>query len=154
MSGRQTRVRGTIAGLLFALFLPPFFVQAQNAKPAPSAQLTQDVKTWALKTAQYKEWLDQLQGEDFKFWLRLDGTRRPHKLYVSEGFTKASFNDQEQFVEIFSHYLAGHPDKYMLIDLYDAGTGQPIGEYGFGGFKLFRAASDLPPDMRTESPAQ
>jgi hypothetical protein len=25
----------------------------------------------------------------------------------------------------------------MLIDIYDAANGKPIGEYGFGGFKLF-----------------
>ncbi|HEY1266932.1 MAG TPA: hypothetical protein VGH16_06725, partial [Candidatus Binatia bacterium] len=60
--------------------------------------------------------------------------------YVGEGFTKADFEHQEQFVEVFSHYLAGHPDKYMLIDLYDARTGEAIGEFGWGGFKLFNAA--------------
>jgi len=25
----------------------------------------------------------------------------------------------------------------MLIDLFDADTNEPVGEYGFGGFKLF-----------------
>jgi hypothetical protein len=25
----------------------------------------------------------------------------------------------------------------MLIDLFDAETKQPVGEYGFGGFKLY-----------------
>jgi hypothetical protein len=28
----------------------------------------------------------------------------------------------------------------MLIDLYDARTGEAIGEFGWGGFKLFNAA--------------
>ncbi len=88
-------------------------------------------------TAEFKEWLDKLQGDGQKFWTRLDGSRRPHKLYVGEGFNQAGFKDQEQFVEIFSHYLAGHPDKFMLIDLYDATTGAPVGEYGWAGFKLF-----------------
>jgi hypothetical protein len=32
--------------------------------------------------------------------------------------------------------LAGHPEKNMLIDIYDANTGKEIGEYGFGGFHL------------------
>jgi hypothetical protein len=138
--GRQTSVRGTILGLLFLLLLPPYFVQAQ------------DIKAWAAKTAEYKTWLDQLQGDGTKYWTRLDGTRRPHKLYVGEGFTKADPKDQEQFVEIFSHYLAGHPDKYMLIDLYDAGTGQPVGEFGWSGFKLFSASSDSQPATGSEKP--
>jgi hypothetical protein len=25
----------------------------------------------------------------------------------------------------------------MLIDIFDANSGKPIGEYGFGGFRLF-----------------
>jgi hypothetical protein len=129
-------MRRTVAGLFFLFLLPPFFVQAQEVKTTQA----QDVKTWAAKTAEYKQWLDQLQGGEFKFWTRLDGSRRPHKLYVGEGFTKADFKDQEQFVEVFSHYLAGHPDKYMLIDLYDARTGEAIGEFGWGGFKLFNAS--------------
>jgi hypothetical protein len=128
-------MRRAILGLFFLFSLPPFFVQAQETKTQ-----AQDVKSWAAKTAEYKQWLDQMHGEDFKFWTRLDGSRRPHKLYVGEGFTKADFKEQEQFVEVFSHYLAGHPDKYMLIDLYDARTGEAIGEFGWGGFKLFDAA--------------
>jgi hypothetical protein len=122
-------VRGKIAGLFFLFFLSPFFVHAQ------------EFKTWELKTSQYKEWLDSLRGDNYKFWTRLDGSRRPHKLYVGEGFNRADAKDQEQFVEIFSHYLAGHPEKFMLIDLYDARTGAAIGEFGWGGFKLFDAAA-------------
>ena len=48
---------------------------------------------------------------------------------------------KEQFIEIFSRYLAGHPEKNMLIDIYDGSNGKVIGEYGFGGFKLFTAAA-------------
>lgn len=136
MLGRQTRIRGMIAGLLFLVLLPPFFVQAQDVKP-------EDIKAWAMKTKEYKQWLDSMKGGNIQFWTRMDDSRRPHKVYVGEGFEKASFKDQEQFVEIFSHYLAGHPDKYMLIDLYDAQTGAAVGEYGFGGFKLF------PPEAAT-----
>jgi hypothetical protein len=44
---------------------------------------------------------------------------------------------QEQFIEIFSRFLAGHPEKNMLIDIYDSANGKWIGEYGFGGFRLF-----------------
>jgi len=50
---------------------------------------------------------------------------------------RASATEKEQFVEIFSRFLAGHPEKNMLIDIYDASSGKPIGEYGFGGFRLF-----------------
>jgi hypothetical protein len=125
--GRQAGTRRTIAGLFFLFLLSPSFAQGQ------------DIKAWQLKTAQFKEWLDLLKGDTFKFWTSLDGTRRPHKLYVGEGFNKAAPKDQEQFVEIFSHYLAGHPEKFMLIDLYDAISGLPIGEFGWGGFKLFPA---------------
>ena len=44
---------------------------------------------------------------------------------------------KENFIEVFSRFLAGHPDKNMLIDIYDANTSKLIGEYGFGGFRLF-----------------
>jgi hypothetical protein len=127
--GRQMGIREKVIGLFFLFLLSPCFVQAQ------------EFKAWELKTSQYKEWLDRLQGGTYKFWTRLDGSRRPHKLYVGEGFNRAELKDQEQFVEAFSHYLAGHPEKFMLIDLYDAGTGAAIGEFGWGGFKLFGGSS-------------
>jgi hypothetical protein len=50
---------------------------------------------------------------------------------------RASATEKEEFVEIFSRFLAGYPDKNMLIDLYDASNGKRIGEYGFGGYRLF-----------------
>ena len=43
----------------------------------------------------------------------------------------------------FSRYLAGHPEKNMLIDIYDGSTGKVIGEYGFGGFKLFTVTAPI-----------
>ena len=49
----------------------------------------------------------------------------------------ADATEKEEFIEIFSRFLAGHPEKNMLIDIFDASTGSPIGEYGFGGFRLF-----------------
>ena len=44
---------------------------------------------------------------------------------------------KSRFIDTYSNYLAGHPEKFMLIDLFDAETKQPVGEYGFGGFKLY-----------------
>ena len=70
----------------------------------------------------------------------LDASRwkpRPHRLYLGEGFYRADFKSQERFVDTFSNYLAGHPEKFMLIDLFDAASNKPVGEYGFGGFKLY-----------------
>ncbi len=119
-----------IVPFLFLILLP-YLAQAQ------------DFKKWAAKTSEYKQWLDLLKSDGYKFWTRLDSSRRPHRLYVGEGFSKADLKDQEQFVEIFSHYLAGHPDKFMLIDLYDARTGIPIGEFGWGGFKLYTVSTGL-----------
>ena len=87
--------------------------------------------------AQYKKWLDTLGPEGSRYWVRLDDKRRPHRLYVSEAFFRADFRSQERFVDTYSNYLAGHPEKFMLIDLFDAGTNMPVGEYGFGGFKLY-----------------
>jgi hypothetical protein len=90
------------------------------------------------KIAEYKKWLDTLGPQGSQYWVRLDARPRPHRLYLGEAFYKADAKSQEQFVDKYSNYLAGHPDKFMLIDLFDAGTSKPVGEYGFGGFKLYR----------------
>ena len=97
----------------------------------------QDFKIWEAKTTEFKQWLDLLKSDTYSYWLRLDSGQRPHRLYLGEGFHKADYSLKEQFVEIFSHYLAGHPEKYMLIDLFDDRTKTAIGEYGWGGFKLY-----------------
>lgn len=89
------------------------------------------------KISQYKKWLDTLGPKGSRYWTRLDSRRRPHRLYVSDAFYRADLQSQEVFVNTFSNYLAGHPEKFMLIDLFDADSGTPIGEYGFGGFKLY-----------------
>jgi hypothetical protein len=89
------------------------------------------------RVLEYRQWLDQVGSNGSRYWVRLDSTKRPHKLYVGEGFMEAGLDEKENFVEIFSRFLAGHPEKNMLIDIYDATNGKPIGEYGFGGFKLF-----------------
>jgi len=87
--------------------------------------------------AEYKKWLDTLGPSGSRYWVRLDDKRRPHRLYLGEAFFRADFHSQERFVDTYSNYLAGHPEKFMLIDLFDAGTNMPVGEYGFGGFKLY-----------------
>jgi hypothetical protein len=87
--------------------------------------------------AQYKKWLDTLGPQGSQYWVRLEDKRRPHRLYVGDAFFRADFHSQERFVDTYSNYLAGHPEKFMLIDLFDASTNMPVGEYGFGGFKLY-----------------
>ncbi|MGE5854280.1 MAG: hypothetical protein ACM35E_14180 [Deltaproteobacteria bacterium] len=89
------------------------------------------------RVSEYRKWLDKVGNNGSRYWVRLDSTKRPHRLYVGDGFVRASATEKEQFVEIFSRFLAGHPEKNMLIDIYDANTGKEIGEYGFGGFRLF-----------------
>ena len=89
------------------------------------------------RVSDYRKWLDQVGSNGSRFWVRLDSTKRPHRLFVGDGFMHANATEKEQFVEIFSRFLAGHPEKNMLIDIYDASTGKEIGEYGFGGFRLF-----------------
>jgi hypothetical protein len=89
------------------------------------------------RVSEYRKWLDQVGSNGSRFWVRLDSTKRPHRLYVGEGFMRANSREQENFIEIFSRFLAGHPEKNMLIDIYDPTNDKWIGEYGFGGFRLF-----------------
>ena len=96
-----------------------------------------EFKAREAKFAQYKKWLDTLGPQGSRYWTRLDAGKRPHRLYVGEGFYTADLKSQERFVDTFSNFLAGHPEKFMLIDLFDDGTNKPVGEYGFGGFKLY-----------------
>lgn len=112
--------------LASALCFPPL-VSAQNFT----------FKEIEARVLEYRKWLDQVGSSGSRYWIRLDSSKRPHKLYVGEGFMQAGPEEKENFVEIFSRFLAGHPEKNMLIDIYDATNGKPIGEYGFGGFKLF-----------------
>lgn len=89
------------------------------------------------RVLEYRKWLDNVGSNGSRYWVRLDSSKRPHRLYVGDGFMQAQATDKEEFVEIFSRFLAGHPEKNMLIDIFDANTGKLIGEYGFGGFRLF-----------------
>lgn len=97
----------------------------------------QDFKNWEATIREYKAWLGTLRSDGYRFWVRLDTSHRPRRLYVGEGFYGADRALQEEFVEIFSSTLAGHPGKFVLIDLYDGVSGKPIGEFGWGGFKLY-----------------
>lgn len=105
----------------------------------PSLALPQNIsfKEIEARVLEYRKWLDKAGSNGSRFWVRLDSTKRPHRLYVGDGFMQADATDKEEFIEIFSRFLAGHPEKNMLIDIFDSRTGKPIGEYGFGGFRLF-----------------
>jgi hypothetical protein len=105
--------------------------------PAYSFAQTVNFAEVQSRVLEYQRWLDVLGSNGSRYWLRLDSTKRPHQLYVGEGFKKADDFEKERFVEIFSRFLAGHPERNMLIDIFDAATGKLIGEYGFGGFKLY-----------------
>jgi hypothetical protein len=112
--------------LASALLFPPL-LPAQNLS----------FKEIEARVLEYRKWLDQVGSGGSRYWIRLDSSKRPHKLYVGEGFMQAGLEEKENFIEIYSRFLAGHPEKNMLIDIYDAANGKAIGEYGFGGFKLF-----------------
>jgi len=123
------RVLGRVRVILLAsALLFPGFVVAQ----------TVNFKEIETRVLEYRKWLDHLRSNGSRFWVRLDSSKRPHRLYVGDGFMHANYTDKEEFIEIFSRFLAGHPEKNMLIDIFDSKTGKPIGEYGFGGFKLFQ----------------
>jgi hypothetical protein len=116
-----------------AVFLLASALSFPNLAPAQNISF----KEIEARVLEYRKWLDQVGTNGSRFWVRLDSSKRPHRLFVGDGFKQASAADQEEFVEIFSRFLAGHPEKNMLIDIFDASTGKPIGEYGFGGFRLF-----------------
>jgi hypothetical protein len=105
----------------------------------PGLALPQNIsfKEIEARVLEYRKWLDTAGSNGSRYWVRLDSSKRPHRLYVGDGFMQANATEREEFIEIFSRFLAGHPDKNMLIDIFDASTGKPIGEYGFGGFRLF-----------------
>lgn len=119
--------RRKIGSALFLFFLLFSFVHA----------VAQDFKSSEAKIAEYKRWLDRVGAKGSRLWLRVESDHRPHRLFVGDGFERVDFAEKERFVEIFSSFLAGHPEKFMLIDIYDGKTGQPVGEFGWGGFKLY-----------------
>ncbi len=125
------RARKRLLGVILALaLLAPQVAVSQNSS-------SRDFKQIQAQLTEYKRWLDQVGVAGLRYWVRVENNRRPHRLFVAEGFLHAEHSHQEQFIEIFSRYLAGHPERNMLIDIYDAGTGRIIGEYGFSGFRLY-----------------
>ena len=122
------RMPGKVKILLLAsAFLLPAIVSAQAV----------NFKAIQERVSEYRKWLDLAGASGSRYWLRLDSSKRPHRLYVGEGFMQADNAAKEEFIEVFSRFLAGHPEKNMLIDIYDPATNKWIGEYGFGGFRLF-----------------
>ena len=117
----------------FVLGVLMFLSGIEQAQPAWGNEL----KARQAKIAQYKKWLDTLGPQGSQYWMHLDSGRRPHRLYLGEAFHRADAQSQERFIDTYSSYLAGHPEKFMLIDLFDVDTNKWIGEYGFGGFKLY-----------------
>ena len=105
--------------------------------PSPAISQNISFKEIEARVLEYRKWLDKAGSNGSRFWVRLDSSKRPHRLYVGDAFIQADATDKEEFIEIFSRFLAGHPEKNMLIDIFDASSGKPIGEYGFGGFRLF-----------------
>ena len=117
---------------LTALFLASAFLF-----PAFACAQVANFKEIDAKVREFRSVLDQAGVNGTRFWTRLDSSKRPHRLFVGEAFMNADDDAKENFIEVFSRFLAGHPDKNMLIDIYDANTSKLIGEYGFGGFRLF-----------------
>ncbi len=109
----------------------------------------QEFKKWEAKIAEHKRWLDSLGPKGAMFWISLDSKSRPHRLYLGEGFFRADAQTQERFVETYSTYLAGHPEKLVLIDLFDAATRGEVGEFGWGGFKLYGQSARSGKSART-----
>jgi hypothetical protein len=114
-----------------------FFLASALLLPNVVAGQAISFKEIEARVVEYRKWLDQVGSKGTRYWMRLDSSKRPHRLFVGDGFMQADMSQKEEFIEIFSRFLAGHPEKNMLIDIYDANTGKPVGEYGFGGFRLF-----------------
>ncbi|HWP57499.1 MAG TPA: hypothetical protein VNL14_06415 [Candidatus Acidoferrales bacterium] len=132
--------RKQIWGLILAILLLPAALFGQDTRYV-DRKTAEDIKRWEAKIKEYKAWLDLVRSDDYRLWVRLDGSHRPYRLYLGEGFSRVDSSSQQQFVETFSRFLAGHPEKYMLIDLYDNATGAHVGEFGWGGFKLYANGS-------------
>lgn len=129
-----------IAAALFALLALPL---AQ-----PFQATGQDLEKQQPQIVEYKQWLDILGPNGVQFWNRVDTRRRPHRLYLGDEFFRADFEMQKWFVEIFSSYLAGHPERAVIVDLFDATTNKLVGEYGWAGFRLYADADQITERVR------
>src|ERR1044072_8697327 len=93
----------TLLALAFALLFP-----------VVSAAQSLSFKEIDARVSEYRKWLDKEGSNCSRYWVRLDSTKRPRRLCVDDGFVRASAIEKEEFVEIFSRFLAGHPEKNML----------------------------------------
>ncbi len=100
-------------------------------------QTEKDFKRWKAEVAEFKVQLDKHGVKGTRVWIRIDSRRRPHKLYVAEAFYEMAHHQRLEFIELWSRYLAGHPKKYALLDIYDSSTKKHIGEFGWGGYRLY-----------------
>jgi len=101
--------------------------------------------------AEHKQWFNTLGPQGVQVWIKVDTQRQPYRLYLGDEFFRADFDTQKWFVEFFSSYLAGHPDKSVIVDLFDAATKRLVGEYGWSGFKLYAEANRVKERVRQGS---
>lgn len=111
--------------------------------PSEVPSFAQDFRKWEAQIKEYKSWLDSLGPNGAKLWLRFDARQRPHRIYLGDEFFRTDYERQKSFVETFSSYLAGHPEKAVIVDLFDATTNRLVGEYGWAGFKLYAEADRI-----------
>jgi len=78
---KPVRMRGKITLLVLAsaLFFP-VFSRAQGVS----------FKEIDARVSEYRNWLDKGGNNGSRYWVRLDSTKRPHRLYVGDGFVRAS----------------------------------------------------------------
>ena len=79
MLGKQLR-----ALFLASAFLFPALANAQAV----------NFKEIEAKVSEFRKWLDQAGANGSRFWVRLDSSKRPHRLYVGDGFMKADANEK------------------------------------------------------------
>ena len=57
--------------------------------PALSFAQNLSFKEIEARVLEYRNWLDRAGSNGSRLWVRLDSTKRPHRLYVGEGFQRA-----------------------------------------------------------------
>ena len=92
---------------LSALFLASAFLF-----PALANAQVVNFKEIEAKVREFRTLLDQAVINGTRFWTRLDSSKRPHKLYVGDGFINADDEARENFIAVLSQFLAGHPKKH------------------------------------------
>ena len=82
--------------ILIALFLASAFLF-----PAVADAQTVNFKEIEAKVREFRGMLDQAGVNGTRFWTRLDSSKRPHRLYVGDGFMSADDEAKESFIEVF-----------------------------------------------------